>query len=43
MKPCEKCPIRKFNAKAFDQHFDEKDCPYLSAGLCICNEEGGEK
>ena len=24
---CSKCKIRKAYAKAFDRHFDEKDCP----------------
>lgn len=27
---CKDCPIRKYYAKAFDIHFDEKDC------ICKC-------
>mgnify|MGYP003323770263 CR=1 FL=1 len=34
---CRNCPIRKYYAKMFDIHFDEKDC-----GL-KCPEKEGEK
>lgn len=34
---CEDCPIRKYYAKVFDIHFDEKDC------ICECPYEKGER
>lgn len=30
MMECEHCPIKKYYAKMFDIHFDEKDC------ICEC-------
>ena len=33
---CNDCPIRKYYAKAFDIHFDKKDC------ICKCPYEKGE-
>lgn len=32
---CKDCELRKYYAKAFDMHFDEKDCP------CNCPYEKG--
>ena len=35
---CKECEIRKYYAKAFDIHFDIKDCPCE----CKVKEEGDE-
>lgn len=25
---CDNCPVKKYYARAYDMHFDKKDCPF---------------